>query len=79
MEIEEAMLHHSLVYEDSEVVFFDFEAAFPSVSREFLIAVISARGWPTWCTCFVQAPYWNKHCNIVLSGAEIGGFILTDG
>ena len=43
------------------------------------MAVIHARGWPTWCTCFVQALYWNNHCNIVISGAKFGGFLLTAG
>ncbi|CAK0794469.1 unnamed protein product [Prorocentrum cordatum] len=79
MDIEEAMLHNSLVYESSAAVFFDFEAAFPSVSQEFLMEVISARGWPTWCTCLVRALYWNNRCNIVAGGAKFDGFTLTAG
>ena len=52
VDIEEAMLSSSLTQSSAAAVFFDFEAAFPSVSQEFLLEVLAARGWPPWRTRF---------------------------
>ena len=47
MGVEEVVLRHSIKHGSSAMVVFDFEAAFPSVSQEFLDA-IAAQGWPSW-------------------------------
>ena len=79
LDIEEAMLAASLSGDFPAAVFFDFEAAFPSVSQEFLLHVLSSRGWPSWCIRFVRAIYWNNRCRISVGGSTFDGFELTAG
>ena len=78
-DVEEAMLHHSLMHDNAAVVFFDFQAAFPSVCQDFLLEAIVSRGWPPWCARFIQALYTNNRRSIIAGGGVFEGFTLTAG
>ncbi|CAK0861192.1 unnamed protein product [Prorocentrum cordatum] len=78
MDVEEIMHHHSLKLDSSAMVFFDFEAAFPSVSQEFF-DVIVARGWPPWCSHIIEVVNRSSRCRIAHARSTYDGFELTAG
>ena len=56
------------------IFLFDFKAAFPSVSHEFLINSLSSIGVPPHALAFIKALYENNHCDISYKGCTYEGF-----
>ena len=79
VDAEAAMSRHAFASPAAPTVFFDFEAAFPSVSHDFLHDVLKAKGWPPWICTFVIGFYWNNACSISLGGLRHNGFTLSSG
>ena len=46
VEVDTSMLQTGLCEADSAAIFFDFQAAFPSVAHEFLLAALRHAGLP---------------------------------
>ena len=64
---------------DAALVLFDFRAAFPSMSQEFLFGILEALGLPKEVTNFIAALYDDSRCEIGLAGRKFTGFELSAG
>ena len=69
----------SLRDEAGALVLFDFKAAFPSVSQEYLMRVLKHLGLPQHCMNLVQALYDSNRCVISCKGGLYDGFPLSAG
>ena len=79
MDVEEGMVDAALSETDPVAVFLDFEAAFPSLSQDFIRKVLEARGWPVWMQRFVGVLYANNFCVLSACGVTGPGFSVTAG
>ena len=66
--------------EDEAAIFlFDFAAAFPSVSQDFLLRALSHIGLPAGALHAVRALYDNNRCRLAFGGQLWGGFLQEAG
>ena len=79
IDVEEAMYHYALDHDDAVGIFFDFEAAFPSVSHDLLLAYFRSLGWPPWLLQIIRVLYTNNFCLIAFNGSVFLGFELCRG
>ena len=61
------------------LILFDFRAAFPSVSHEFMMGVLEGLGIPKYCTNFILALYDCNKCSIACKGSKFEGFSIEAG
>jgi len=64
----------SLTKPSGAVVFFDFKAAFPSVSHRFLRQSLHSIGLPDHALAFIDSLYSHNNCDISLKGNTYKGF-----
>ena len=64
----------SLKCKKGALLFFDFKAAFPSVSHRFLINALRNIGLPDHAISFVTALYHNNNCTLCFQGEQYEGF-----
>ena len=69
----------SLKHPHGALILFDFKAAFPSVSHEFLIACLKNLGFPSSAMNFISSMYNNNYCNIKLGGEFFPGCKMLGG
>ena len=69
----------ALEQQEPVAIFFDFEAAFPSLEQRLIHQLLRRRGWPAGLLRFVQVLYQNNFCDISLGGCRFAGFHLTRG
>jgi hypothetical protein len=69
----------SLTSEKGAIVLFDFQAAFPSLSHEYLLDVLERIGMPKTSMNFVKALYNRTKCVISCKGGVYEGFDQTAG
>eukprot|EP00959_Pyramimonas_sp_CCMP1952_P017821 377933-Pyramimonas_sp.AAC.1 len=69
----------SLTVEHGGMVLFDFKAAFPSESHEYVLGDLSFLGVPRQCLNFVTALYDDNRCRISCRGSFHDGFKITAG
>ena len=79
VDIDESMVTTALCHEEGAALFFDFEAAFPSVLHSFLIGVLRHIGLPPPLVHFLAALYTNNICSLVLGGTRFPGLHLLSG
>ena len=79
VDIEDASQRYSLKFGDPATVYFDFSAAFPSLSRSFLMASLQAAGLPSSAIRAVQGLYMCNSCDLVLNGQRFGRISLERG
>lgn len=79
VEVSQSMQEVSLNQQSGLAIFYDFQAAFPSVCHEFLLAVLEAVGVPTGFMQFVRHLYHNNRCSLVLGGERVEGFAMSSG
>ena len=68
VELEHAAMCASLDNDDSAIVLFDFTAAIPSISRDFLMAAAGAAGLPTAAMNVLRGLYHNTVGTLLLNG-----------
>eukprot|EP00972_Heterocapsa_arctica_P015137 2228394-Heterocapsa_arctica.AAC.1 len=61
------------------MILFDFKAAFPSKSHDYLLGALGRIGFPQHCTHFIEALYDNNYCRIACKGGLFEGFDITSG
>ena len=61
------------------LVMFDFKAAFPSLSQEYLLAMLEHIGLPAGSLNFLNALYDDNKCLISCKGSMFDGFALSSG
>ena len=69
----------ALTGRDGAIILFDFKAAIPSLSPEFLHAMLEIIGLPQEARNLVAALYHSQQCNISLAGATFPGFAIDSG
>ena len=79
VEIDQIMQETSLLHEQGACFLFDFKAAFPSVSQDFLLAMFGAVGIPPNLLHLIQNMYLDNTVSIVIGGATFPGFRVTSG
>ena len=79
VDMDEGMQAAALSEEHASAVLFDFAAAFPSVSREFMHELFESLDWPAWLLQFIRALYHDTTCVISVGGARFGGFRMDSG
>ena len=79
VDIEEAALHAAMEQEEPATFLFDFSAAFPSISQDYLLVALRHIGLPPEALSAVRALYDNNRCRLAFAGALWGSFDLTSG
>jgi hypothetical protein len=84
VDLEEAAMHATLAGDDEDgsdpgVLLFDFAAAFPSISQQFLAEVLSFVGFPPCSLHLVAALYYQHMGTPTLSGTTSAAFPLSAG
>ena len=74
MDIEEASVLAALQEDEAAVFLFDFAAAFPSVSQDYLLRALEHIGLPAHALHAVRALYDNNRCRFASGGQLWGGF-----
>ena len=69
----------SLRGRNGAIVLFDFKAAFPSLSPEFLQAMLATIGMPAEACNLVRALHHHQRCSISLAGSTYDGFAIGSG
>ena len=68
-----------LVRRKERSFFFDFKAAFPSLSQDFLFKCLELRGVPKKVRNMIHTLYHNQRCNLSYKGKQYPGFRITAG
>ena len=79
VDIEMEAMRISLKSDKGAVVLFDFQAAFPSLSHEYMMSVLGHIGVPTGSLSFVKALYNRTKCVVSCKGGRHEGFVQTAG
>jgi len=79
LEIDWESMRVSLLDDRGALVLFDFEAAFPSLSQEFMFEALEKLGLPPPVLQVIRFLYQSNNCIIKLKGHLFEGFPLTSG
>lgn len=79
VDLELAAMHATLEHENPAIMLFDFSAAFPSISQEFLFRTLENLGLPRAAVQLVKSLYFNHKGFPVLEGARGTGFCMSAG
>ena len=79
LDIDFESMRFSLAGSGGALILFDFEAAFPSISQEFLISMLTRLHLPSEVTNVVKALYHDCKCWIKMGGSVYEGFAMTSG
>ena len=69
----------SLRQRSGAIILFDFKAAFPSLSIDFLMASLEQMGMPTPARNLIRSLYSAQACQISLAGSTYPGFAISSG
>ena len=79
LEVDTAMQETSLEVERGACFLFDFKAAFPSVSQDFLLDLFGSIGMPPGILRLIQNMYLDNAVTLVIGGGRFPGFRVTSG
>jgi hypothetical protein len=79
LEVVHRMQLISLKGQGGAAVFFDFQAAFPSVVHDFLLEVLDFIGVPLETMTFIRNLYFRNRCSLVVGGDIFEGFEMHSG
>ena len=79
LDIEEAAMGTSVSQQEGAIILFDFAAAFPSISQEFLLHTLEFIGFPRHALHLIRAVYHKSACILRLAGHTLDGFSMTAG
>ena len=79
IDVDAAMREVAFEQDDPAAVFFDFQAAFPSISHAFLHETLSALGLPPTVCRFISCLYWGHGCRIAGTDGLHEGFRIGAG
>ena len=79
VEVDAEMRVVTMECQEPAAVFFDFQAAFPSVGHTFLRAALSAAGVPASVRRLVDCLYWGHACRLSVGGCHHEGFAIKSG
>ena len=79
VELENTAMHYALAHAAPAIVLYDFPAAFPSISQEFLFRTLSNLGFPSHVIQFVKSLYYENQGVPTQEGVRGESFRLTAG
>ena len=79
IDINEQALHVAFGSQAGAIIFFDFKAAFPSLSPDFLFHCLELRGMLLKPRNIIRSLYYNQCCSLSLKGKLYPGFAITAG
>ena len=79
MDVDWEAMRVSLQSASGAVILFDFNAAFPSLSHEYIFTTLQRIGVPEQATNLIRALYHNNKCEVALQGQRFGGFPMMAG
>ena len=79
IDIDEEAMTVSLRHAEGAIILFDFKAAFPSMSQEYLLRVLLHLEVPDEMLNLVLALYNNGRCKLSSAGVQTEGFALEAG
>ena len=79
LEIDFEAMRISLIRDEGALILFDFKAAFPSDSHEYMIKVLQHIGVPEEAIGLIQSLYDRNKCNISCKGGTFEGFDILAG
>ena len=79
VDVDAAMREVALGCDEPAAVFYDFQAAFPSLSHEFLLRMLGGLGLPLTVCRFVECLYWGHGCRLSAGGQLHEGFSIRAG
>ena len=79
VDVDEEMMHTALRGGEPGAVFFDFAAAFPSISHDYLLEVLVGIGVPPPVMNFIRTLYSKVMCVMVVAGSKRSGFEMLSG
>jgi hypothetical protein len=79
LDIDYESMRVSLKSKAGSLLLFDFRAAFPSVSHDFLMKCLTYLGLPEAVMNFIHIMYNNNMCTIRIQGEDFPGFFLAGG
>ena len=79
VDVDARMREAAMECEDPAAIFFDFQAAFPSLSHTFLLRSLVGLGSPPSVCRFVECLYWGHGCVLAGPGGHQPGFVISAG
>ena len=79
VDIDARMREVALLCDHPAGIFFDFQAAFPSLSHTFLMKSLAGLGLPPTVCRFVECLYWGHGCTLASAGGVQPGFCISAG
>jgi hypothetical protein len=79
VEVDMAMQKLSLSHQNPGAVLYDFQAAFPSLSHDFLLETLRALKLPACFVNFVSRLYEGNGCKIAVAKGSFAGFGIRAG
>ena len=77
IDVDAESLSASLKSQNGATVLFDFKAAFPSISQEYMLSILTKIGVPECARQLVTWLYDDNKCQLSLRGAMHPGFAMT--
>ena len=79
LDTDTACMEKALRCPDAACILFDFKAAFPSVSQQYIIEVLRNIGLPPCAINFVHSLYDRSSCKLLFHGTTYDGFSMDAG
>ena len=73
MDVDEAMRAYAMRGRFPAAIFYDFQAAFPSLSQTFLLTTLEHLGMPPHIVQFIKCLYFDNHCWMSIGGKRVAG------
>ena len=72
-------MHTSLMHDNGACILMDFSSAFPSISQDYMIKVLTSIGLPPAALHLITSLYDESYCRIQLNGILGDPFYLRAG
>ena len=79
LDVEFSAMKTALSSTEGAMIFFDFASAFPSMSQQYLIQLLTSLGLPKTALNLIRSLYNNNRCVVQTSGFRGDGFPMTAG
>ena len=79
LDIDYAAMTTALTNNQGALVLFDFASAFPSISQDYMLDLLTKLGVPQNAMNMIRALYDNNRCTVQVNGTQVDGFTMTAG
>ena len=79
LDLDTSCIETALQHPDGACILFDFKAAFPSVSQEYIRRVLADIGLPACALTLIDSLYDRSNCKLSFQGSHCSGFEMGAG